>query len=191
MSAKSRFRNARGATGGKNDRAAERRSLTVFQNGDSPLPSARYRTNYGLAKVSPFLKGIKDSYCWFVPSYSQRGRMLAFAGAVRMTRTTLRRHTVDRAELLPAVLAGVLRFFVALVKFVSSLSGTVRMARTTLRRKTGYRRKTLSAMLAIKVRHFPFPFLLPLIVADSTAERRVAPYKAKVVPSRFVSFPRP
>ena len=80
MSAKTRFRNARGATGGKNDRAAERRSLTIFRNGDSPLPSARYRTNHGLAKMSSFFKESNTHVAGSFPHIHSAGECLPLPG---------------------------------------------------------------------------------------------------------------
>ena len=197
-----RFRNARGATGGKNDRAAVRRTLAIFRNGDSPLPSARFRTNSGLAKVfapefsagdiSSIIK-IYCSYDFFKSPVAlpvrtlQRGGMLAFVDAIRMPRAALCGQAADRRIPLSAIFAGVLRFFISFIKFMLAFVNAIRMARAALRRQRRHTRKPLSAVLAIVVRHFPFPFLLFMIVAGSTAERRVAPYKAKSVPSRFAS----
>ena len=132
--------------------------LTIFRNGDSPLPSARCRTNYGLAKVSSFLRNqiliLLDR-----AHISQRRGMSALVVAVRVTRTGLRGQTADRRKLRPAVFAGVLRFFISLVKFVPAAMVAIRVTRTSLGRETVDRREPLSAVLAIVVRHFPFPFL--------------------------------
>ena len=102
--------------------------------------------------------------------------MFALAGAVRMPGAALAGHEVDRRETTPAVFAGVLRLFAAFVKFVPPLPRTVRMPWTHLPGEEVHTREPLSAVFAIKVRHFPFPFLLFMIVADSPLERRVAQY---------------
>ena len=57
----------------------------------------------------------------------QRRRMPTFVAAFGMARTRGRGHQQDRAELAPAVLAGVLTLFATLIKFMLTFMTAVRM----------------------------------------------------------------